>query len=379
MKCKCVLLLALVVGSVTAEKPKAEPKAVSKADQVVALTKKVEHIVGGLEGIYAAQTKSADGPTKFGQILKPFLAEMNNVLTECKTDKKLTEDQKLEKLKNAQASVKGLTKDMSSLTDDLHAEGEQEQESLLMGILMARQTRPEAEQLEVCNDAQFKNLEVVKHVLAHRDSKKSLVEQIAMYIDQKHPPKDPTPFAPANASLADITAGIVSQLETQLHKMEKHLALQEQLHKNITEEMSAGLKKDEVKVSHLKGTDAAEKKKKANRAMKMVRRMTKKEDREYNKQHAMEVHDVATLKKAIESVKKGDMKALATAQQALTHSLKSMTASTGDFLHFLQMSDYTDSAKDGACPYCKAQCLEKCHAGGTSFMSCMTSCADVGN
>merc|ERR1719235_2701001 len=31
------------------------------------------------------------------------------------------------------------------------------------------------------------------------------------------------------------------------------------------------------------------------------------------------------------------------------------------------------------CPYCKAQCFEKCHKEGHTYMNCMRTCADVGN
>lgn len=385
MKLACVLLAgALVASARVAEKPKTKTasaviKPDAAGDEVAALTKKVEHVVTGLEGIYAAQGKSSSGPTKFAQILKPFLSEMHKVLTEVKTDAKLTDGQKIEKLHNAQASVKGLTKDMNKLTQDLHAEGEEQEDSLLLGVLMARKNRPEAEQLEVMKSGEFKDLEVVRYVLAHRDSKKNLVEQVAAYLDQKPGAKGTqAPDASAKKSLQELTQGIVGQLEGQLTKMEQHLATQEALHKNISAELSKGLKTEEAKVSHLKGTDQ-EKKRKAVRAKALTNRMIKKEDREYAKQHAMASHDIATLKKAIESVKKGDMKALSSAQEALAHSLSRMQASTGDFLHFLQVSEYIDSEKDGACPYCKAQCLEKCHSSGHSFMECMNSCADVGN
>jgi len=125
---------------------------------------------------------------------------------------------------------------------------------------------------------------------------------------------------------------------------------------------------------------ASEDQRKATRAMKVAKRMEKKEDRDYMKTHALMQHDVVTLKKAIESIKHGDMKALAEAQKALMHSMEAMKSSTGDFLHFLQLSEWTtadSSAKD--CPYCKAQCLEKCHNDGHSFMECMGTCENAGN
>merc|ERR1719335_286661 len=119
--------------------------------------------------------------------------------------------------------------------------------------------------------------------------------------------------------------------------MEKHLADQEALHKKITGELKDSIKKDEQKMGNLKGKDKNLKaasqtaeQKKASRAKKIAMRMEKKEDRDYAKTHALMLHDVGTLKKAIESVKKGDMKALADAQSALVHSMEAMKSSTGD-------------------------------------------------
>merc|ERR1719146_635948 len=106
--------------------------------------------------------------------------------------------------------------------------------------------------------------------------------------------------------------------------------------------------------------------------------MLKKAEREYQKMHALSANDAKSLHEAISAIKKGDMSALARARKALSDSLSRMQATSGDFLHFLQVSAYT-SSRDGACPYCKAQCLEKCHAGGASFVTCMGQCADVGN
>jgi len=151
-------------------------------------------------------------------------------------------------------------------------------------------------------------------------------------------------------------------------------------------DLKEAVKKDEQKLANLKGKDQkmkdakSDEARKAGRAMKIEKRMEKKEDREYAKNHALMAHDITTIKTAIESVKKGDMKALASAQKALMHSMEAMKSSTGDFLHFLQLSEWTQAdskAKD--CPYCKAQCLESCHNNGNTFMACMQSCASVGN
>merc|ERR1719321_2110311 len=181
-------------------------------------------------------------------------------------------------------------------------------------------------------------------------------------------------------SLQAVTTEIVGQLQVQLKKMENHATLQEQLHKKVDTEHKKILDKlqaEEKKLqSGLKGATDQKKKKQVQRAIRTAKRLQKKEDAEYKREHTMITHDIGSLKSAIESVKKGDMKALASAQGALEKSMNSMKSNTQDFLHFLQMSTYT---REQDCPYCKAQCLEKCHADGHSFMDCMGECQNAGN
>jgi len=42
---------------------------------------------------------------------------------------------------------------------------------------------------------------------------------------------------------------------------------------------------------------------------------------------------------------------------------------------FIQL---TDSIMNRDCPYCAAQCVDKCHAAGNPYVQCMTNCADAG-
>merc|ERR1719420_1659400 len=137
------------------------------------------------------------------------------------------------------------------------------------------------------------------------------------------------------------------------------------------------MKKDEDKSRKSNGTKT-EVEKKVQRIHNREQRVQKKLEREYQKWHALAAKDSKSLHEAIEAIKKGDLSALGKARKALTESLQRMRGSTGDFLHFLQLSVYTNS-RDAACPYCKAQCLEKCHAGGASFVTCMGQCESVGN
>eukprot|EP00746_Dinoflagellata_sp_MGD_P160719 gnl/MRDRNA2_/MRDRNA2_87606_c0_seq1.p1 gnl/MRDRNA2_/MRDRNA2_87606_c0~~gnl/MRDRNA2_/MRDRNA2_87606_c0_seq1.p1 ORF type:complete len:381 (-),score=126.93 gnl/MRDRNA2_/MRDRNA2_87606_c0_seq1:250-1392(-) len=376
-----VLLISTVSTSAFLQRPKVAEKALTVIrhdDDVAKLSNKLEHVIAGLDQVYKVQSEAKNGVSRFGQLLKPYLSEMHQVMTDVKSSKNLTEAQKLAKLHNVEASVNGLKKDMDKLTTTLKAEGEEEKESILLGVLMSRKNKSEKEQMEVLESDDFKNLPVVKYVLAHRVANKTWAEQVAARLDATTQVNHT-----AVKAMATQTEGIVKQLTGFLHTMEKHLTESEKVHKKITEEHNKVLKENEAKLKTLEGKDknminktVTEEKSKTTRLIKIVKRRQKKEDREYLKQHGMMSKDVTALRAAIEAVKKGDMTQLAKMQAVLQQSMKAMQGNQ-DFLHFLQLQAWTDHSK--ACPYCKAQCLEKCHNGGRSFMQCMTECENVGN
>jgi len=352
---------------------KKEPSDKDVAEMEAHLTQ----VLSGLQSVAAAQKSKGEEKTKFSEILQPFMQEMSTVLNKVKTDTKLSKQQKWEMLENAQKSVSGLAKDMAKRQQELTEESESEKESLLIGVLMARANRPEAEQMEVLKSDEFKNLTVVKEVLAHREAGKSLAEQVAASLDKKSGKSGAKPAKFMNTNKQQAVDAIVAKLQAQVDKMDKHMKLSEKEHKEHMARVEEAMKKDEAKVKSSNATKA-EIEKKLKRVQARQSRMKKKLDREYQKWHALALNDDKSLHEAITAIKKGDLSALAKARKALTDSLNRMRSSTGDFLHLLQVSAYT-SSRDGACPYCKAQCLEKCHAGGASFVQCMGQCADVGN
>lgn len=328
-------------------------------------------VLTGLQSVSAAQKEKS----KFSEMLQPFIKEMSTVLTKVKTDTKLSKQQKWEMLQNAQKGVNGLAKDMSERKQELTEESESEKESLLIGVLMAKAHSDEAEQMKVLKSDEFKNLSVVKEVLAHREAGKSLAEQVAASLDKKSGAKPGT--SAKFLGKGQAVEAIVAKLQSSVDKMDKRMKLAEKEHKEGMARVTEEMKKDEAKVRSSNGTKA-EIEAKVHRIQSGSKRMMKRAEHEYQKMHALSAKDAKSLHEAISAIKKGDMSALTKAKKALSDSLKRMQSSTGDFLHFLQVSAYT-SSRDGACPYCKAQCLEKCHSGGASFVTCMGQCADVGN
>lgn len=103
--------------------------------------------------------------------------------------------------------------------------------------------------------------------------------------------------------------------------------------------------------------------------------MKKRDNREFAKHAAMAKHDAVTLKSAIEAVKKGDMAGLQKAQSALDASMKVAQGRSDKYLYFIQLMQRTEGQD---CPFCVAQCVDKCHVAGKSYVTCLTDCADAG-
>merc|ERR1719420_1484965 len=261
----------------------------------------LEQVLTGLQSVAGAQKAKGEEKTKFSEILQPFLKEMSTVLNKVKTDTKLSKQQKWEMLENAQKSVSGLAKDMAKRQQELTEESESEKESLLIGVLMARANRPEAEQMEVLKSEEFKNLTVVKEVLAHRESGKTLAEQVAASLDKKAGVKS------TNAKFLNkqqAVDGIVANLQKQLDKMEKHMHLSEKEHKEHMAKVTEAMKKDEDKARKANGTKA-EIEKKVQRVHNREQRVQKKLERDYQKWHALSLKDSKSLHEAIAAIKKG--------------------------------------------------------------------------
>merc|ERR1719456_463734 len=106
-----------------------------------------------------------------------------------------------------------------------------------------------------------------------------------------------------------------------------------------------------------------------------VELLKKRQERQFKKSTAFARHDLEGMKAAVAALKQGDLKALEKDQGALQESLRSMKAKTGNFLHLIQLG-HRVMRRD--CPFCAAQCVDKCHQEGKSYSTCLTVCADAG-
>lgn len=297
---------------------------------------------------------------KIGSAMKSFEAELEKTLRETAN---MQAAQALPRLESAQAGVQGLVKDISSQQIQLMRESDAQKESLLLGVLMTRQKQPMDKQLQVLEASDFKGLAVTKALLEKHDAKTPLFQQVAAFLDA-HGGKAPVPAPPALVKTGkdgkpDVS-GLVAALQLRLHHLEESAKREKHLHEVVMSELDEAARK-EAKTS----------KKSAHR----IQLMKKSENRKFVKQSAMGSHDIASLKAAIAAIQMGDLKALAKAQSALEASIKAMQAQSGGFLYLVQLGHRTQGLD---CPYCAAQCFDKCHSSGKSYTTCLTQCADAG-
>jgi len=90
----------------------------------------------------------------------------------------------MKRLKDAEAGVASLTKDLVAQQESLMKEGDDQKTSLLLGVLMTRQKDTMEEQLKVLKSEDFSGLTVVKALLAKHDEKVPLFKQVADLLDK---------------------------------------------------------------------------------------------------------------------------------------------------------------------------------------------------
>jgi len=327
--------------------------------EVAQLHTELTKVSGALSGLVSGK----EGNTHVASMVGKVNSELHMVLAETAhpTDVKKA----LKQLEEANSSVQQLSTDITNEQVKLMHEGEEQEVSLLLGVLMRRQSEPLSKQLEVMNNQEFAKLPVVVAVLAAKDMKTPLFQQVAGWLDAHSPPKPkevepqiPEKLAKGKDGKPDVTP-IVLVLESNLQKMgesEKHMA--------------------DHHAAEMKELDRLIIEKKNNtRAVHQIERIKKRDQRDFAKHVAVGKNDLQTLKLAIESVKKGDISGLANAQKALESSMKAAQKQSGKFLVLVQLMN---RAYGRDCPYCAAQCVDKCHNEGKPYVACLAVCADAG-
>jgi len=327
----------------------------SEAD-VEKLHAKLEKLAGSLN----AMVKDKNGPlmkAKIGPEMEMFVKELNSVLFDTKSIKDPVVA--FQKLEDARASMGALTSELTHRQEDLMKEGEAQQESLLLGVLMTKQKDPFAKQLEVLHSNDFVHLDVTKFLLKS-NSTAPLYVQAATYMDT-HQSKATAEMVMDEASLhakAQARADALSaSFEKRVESLEKVHAAKEKQHKTKMKELEEGIEKAGKKSKHV------------------MEALKKREERNYKKWDVMQKHDIDSMKAAVKAIKTNDLKALEKAKGALEESIKNLKSKNGGFLVLLELGH---QFMEQDCPYCAAQCVDKCHNEGKPYVTCLTDCADAG-
>jgi hypothetical protein len=237
---------------------------------------------------------------------------------------------------------------MSERQQEISSAGDEERTSLLVAVLQNKASLPISEQLDVLHAADFSGLPVVEYVDKHRDDKTPLVQFVLKFLDgdKAEPVVAPAPAAEAEPPSLDA---IVAMLSVQQKHAEDRLQALADREKNLAKTFGGETSKEVKFIKH-------------------------REERKLAKEKAITVQGLDALKKAIVDIKNKDVKGIEEAKKALMATEEALEVSQGNFLHFLQ-TDARTEAPGFSCPYCGAQCIEKCRSTENKSMSgCLTEC-----
>jgi len=287
---------------------------------------------------------------KVAPALQAFVTELKSTLSTTASTKDIPAAMK--KLRDAEAGMADLTKTLSAQQVDLMHEGQAEEASLLLGVLMTRQKEPFEKQLEVLRSSEFSKLPVAQELLAKQDKSTPLFQQVAAYMDHHN-----QTGKVAVDEKAQSLAKTIAYFSKRVDALQKEGVRMKKVHETTMNKFQVGLK--------------GRSEKSAQKLQIIMRRA----DHEYRKRIAANDKQLKMMEDVVAALKRGDVDALKRAQAALQASMKAMQAQTGNFLHLLQIGHRLQQ-KD--CPYCAAQCVDKCHTAGKSYVTCLTDCADAG-
>lgn len=103
--------------------------------------------------------------------------------------------------------------------------------------------------------------------------------------------------------------------------------------------------------------------------------IAKAEKRTFSKELAVDKLRIHAMQDAVDAVRSGNVEAVQAARIKIRRlEEEARQHRTNKFLVLLGIGQ--DSSSED-CPYCVAQCMEKCHTAGKSYVSCLTGCADA--
>eukprot|EP00930_Biecheleria_cincta_P052480 TRINITY_DN3770_c0_g1_i1.p1 TRINITY_DN3770_c0_g1~~TRINITY_DN3770_c0_g1_i1.p1 ORF type:complete len:439 (+),score=129.72 TRINITY_DN3770_c0_g1_i1:62-1318(+) len=410
----CLAALAIVQGT-KLEGP--------SQDAVSELRAKMEKIGSRVQGLYAAggplaKTKIVDRLQAWHEQFEKKVQSLDGSLV-----------MQFQRLSEAETSVQDLSKEIDQEKTRLSAETTEQQESLLLGVLMTRQKEPFVEQLKVLVSKDFSALpqkELLNHIQANGDFKTPLVQQVAEYLDAHRqqleaPAPTPKQVAPVpqkaehkavavaehkavaiaehkavaaaehkavavaehkavaaaeHKAVAVAEHKAVAVAATKQNSVAERKAVASNLRKLLQQQHEAGEQRRADDEEHIKVMfNAARNHKQDNPSLaKKFHFLGRTEQKKMKRKVAMEHKQEVALAKAADAVEAGDAAAAHKAQQELQDLLDEQM---GKKKKFLVLLDLVGSSSSKDCPYCVGQCMEKCHNGGNTYVTCLTTCANA--
>jgi len=208
-------------------------------------------------------------------------------------------------------------------------------------VLKNKQSLPVSEQLEVVHAPDFDGLKAVDYIDENHDSKTPLVQLALKFLDGAEASSPPPQADPKSLD------GIVAILKTHAAKAKARVEM-----------MDAREARVETALNKLNSTKPE------------IKFLKRKEERKLHKERAVQEQTEKALEGAIVSIEHKDPKGLIMAKDALTNSMQALEETSGEFLKFIQITE-----PGFACPYCGAQCIEKCRTTEHKSMSaCLSEC-----
>jgi len=370
----CLAALAIVQGT-KLEGP--------SQDVVIELRAKMEKIGTRVQGLYAAggplaKTKIVDRLQAWHEQFEKKVRSLDGSLV-----------MQFQRLSEAETSVQDLSKEIDNEKGRLSAETTQQQESLLLGVLMTRQKEPFIEQLKLLISKDFSALpqkEILNHIQAHGDFKTPVVQQVAEYLDAHRQqleapaptPKQaaPTPQQAEHQAVEVEEYTDVAMVAPEQKSMAEHKAVASNLRKILQQHHEVGEHQKVEAEKHIEVMFNAAKKHNQDQPdlAKQFGYLGRVEQKQLKRKVAMEQKQETALANAAAAVEAGDAVAGAKAQHELQDLLDEQM---GKKKKFLVLLDLVGSSGSKDCPYCVGQCMEKCHTGGNTYVTCLTTCANA--
>lgn len=353
LRAAVVLALALAQPAVALKRVLGSPAGgvtvAPTAADVAKLHAKMEIVAEGLEGILSPEKSGSLASSKIAPALRVFAQELRAALNATAAPKDIPAAMK--KLRDAQAGMVDLTKALTTQQAALMREDDDQVMSLLLGVLMTRRNDPPEKQMEVLKSPEFKDLLVSKALLEKHDINTPLFQQVAAYMDE---------HGSAVASAGSKTqrlAKTVAYFEKRAATLDEEEVRMQRMHDRSSAQLASLIK-------------SSSKEQKEHFEM-----MKLQADRDYRKRLLAHQRQTKIISDVVTALKQGDVVALNKAEAALRLHMEALKRRRGNFLHLLQLG-HRLQRRD--CPYCAAQCIDKCHSAGSPYGECLAQCADAG-